>query len=173
VSRSSLVPGVFREEAMKALDRDLRERILRAVDRGEPMTRIAARLEVGLSTVKKWNRRRRQTGAAEPLTSRCGRKRVVTPEQGERLAELARAGGRTLELLRAELGLVCSLTTVWKELRRRGLRHKKSRPTRPSRPGPTSPRGVGAGATARTDARRGGSTRGGSSSSTRPGPRRT
>ena len=158
---------------MKALDRDLRERILRAVDRGEPMTRIAARLEVGYSTVKKWHRRRRQTGAAEPLTSRCGRKRAITPEQGERLAELARAGGRTLELLRAEVGLVCSLTTVWKELRRRGLRHKKSRPTPQSRPARTSPPGGGAGGTARAAARRGGSTRGGSCSWTRPARRRT
>jgi transposase len=158
---------------MKALDRDLRERILRAVDRGEPMTRIAARLEVGYSTVKKWARRRRQTGAAETLTSRCGRKRVITPEQGERPAELARAGGRTLELLRAELGLVCSLTTVWKELRRRGLSHKKSRPTPPSRPARTSPRSGGAGGTDNGGVRRGGSRRSGSCSSTRRGRRPT
>ena len=158
---------------MKALDRDLRERILRAVDRGEPMPGVAARFEVGYSTVRKWVRRRRRTGAAETLTSRCGRKRLITPEQGERLAELARAGGRTLELLRAELGLVCSLTTVWKELRRRGLSHKKSRPTPPSGPGRTSPPGGGAGGTASGGVRRGGSRRSGSCSSTRPGRRRT
>jgi hypothetical protein len=42
---------------MKAPDRDLRERVLRAVDRGEPMPRVAARLEVGDSTAKKWSRR--------------------------------------------------------------------------------------------------------------------
>jgi transposase len=158
---------------MKALDRDLRERIVRAVERGEPMPRVAARFEVGLSTVKKLKYRHRDTGSTEPLTSHCGRKRVIRPEQAERLAELARAGGRTLELLRAELGLACSLTTVWKELRRRGLRHKKSRPTPPSRPGRTSPRGVGPGGTASGVGAGGGSTRGGSSSSTRPGRRRT
>ena len=98
---------------MKAPDRDLIERIVRAVERGEPMPGVAARFEVGLSTAKELKDRRRDTGSTEPQTHRCGRKRVIRPEQAERLAELARAGGRTLELLRAELGLVCSLTTVW------------------------------------------------------------
>jgi transposase len=159
---------------MKALDGDLRERILRAVDRGEPMTRIATRLEVGLSTVKKWKRRRRQTGAAETLTHRCGRKRALSPEESERLAELvAEDPSRTLELLRAELGVRCCLTAIWNELRRRGLSHKKSRRTRPSRPGPTWPPVGGPGGTASGDARRGGPPPSGSSSSTRPGRRRT
>jgi transposase len=155
---------------MKALDRDLRERILRAVDRGEPMPSVAARLEVGYSTVRKWVRRRRQTGAAETLTHRCGRKRRISPADGERLAALALAGGRTLELLRAELGLDCSLTTLWKELRRRGLSHKKSRSTRPSSPEPTSLRSARPGV-ANNDAAGGGSPRSGSCSSTRPGRR--
>jgi transposase len=158
---------------MKALDRDLRERIVRAVGRGEPMTRVAARFEVGYSTVKKLKYRQRDTGSTEPQTCRCGRKRVIRPEQAERLAELARAGGRTLELLRAELGLVCSLTTVWKELRRRGLSHKKSRRTPPSRPGRTSPRGAGPGGTGSGGGPRGGSPPSGSCSSTRPGRRPT
>jgi transposase len=157
---------------MKALDRDLRERILRAVDRGEPMPAVAARFEVGYSTVRKWVRRRRQTGAAETLTHRCGRKRRIGPEDGERLAALAREGRRTLELLRAELGLACSLTTVWKELRRRGLRHKKSRPTRPSSPARTSPRDARRGA-ANSGGGGGGSRRSGSCSSTRPARRPT
>ena len=157
---------------MKALDRDLRERILRAVDRGEPMPGVAARFEVGYSTVRTWVRRRRQTGAAETLTHRCGRKRLISPEDGERLAALAREGRRTLELLRAELGLGCSLTTVGQELRRRGLRHKKSRPTPPSRPGRTSPRSARPGA-ASNDGGGGGSPRSGSCSSTRPGRRPT
>jgi transposase len=155
---------------MKALDRDLRERILRAVDRGESMPGVAARFEVGYSTVRKWVRRRRQTGAAETLTHRCGRKRLISPEQGQRLAALVLAGGRTLELLRAELGLDCSLTTLWKELRRRGLSHKKSRHTRPSSHAPTSPRGVQPGV-ANNDAAGGGSRRSGSCSSTRPARR--
>ncbi len=159
---------------MKALDRDLRERILRAVDRGEPMTRIAARLEVGYSTVKKWKKRRQETGAAETLTFHCGRKRALSPEDGQRLAALVTADpGSSLEYLRAELGAVCCLTAIWNELRRRGFSHKKSRRMRPSRPGPTWPPGGEPGGTGRGDAPRGGSTRGGSSSSTRQEQRRT
>lgn len=112
---------------MKALDRDLRDRILRAVDRGEPMARIAARYEVGYSTVKKWKRRRRQTGAAETSTHRCGRKRALSPEQSDRLVALAAEDpGRTLPALRAELRATCCLTAIWNELRRRGLSHKKT-----------------------------------------------
>ncbi len=63
---------------MKALDRDPRERILRAVERGEAMIRIAARFEVGYSTVKKLKYRQRDTGSTEPLTWRCGRKRALS-----------------------------------------------------------------------------------------------
>ena len=157
---------------MKALDGDLRERILRAVDRGESMPGVAARFEVGLSTVKKWKRRRRETGAAETLTHRCGRKRALSPEEGDRLAGLVTENpSLTLGLLRAELGVGCCLTAIWNELRRRGFSHKKSRRTPPSRAVPTSPPGVrrgvvnsgGAGA---------GSTPGGSCSWTRPARRR-
>jgi len=159
---------------MKALDRDLRERIVRAVERGEPMTRVAARFEVGYSTVKKWVRRRRDTGSTEPLTHRCGRKRALSPEQADRLAASALGDpGRTPEDLRAEAGATCCLTAVWNELRRRGFSHKKSRRTRPSGRGRTSPRSGGPGGTASGDAPRGGSTRGGSCSSTRPGRRPT
>jgi hypothetical protein len=58
---------------MKALDRDPREQIPRAVGQGEPMARVAARVEVGDSTVKKLRYRRRDAGLTEPSTSRCGR----------------------------------------------------------------------------------------------------
>jgi transposase len=159
---------------MKALDGDLRERIVRAVDRGEPMPAIAARFEVGYSTVKKLKYRRRDTGSTEPLTGRCGRKRALSPEESDRLADLVTEDASiTLELLRAELGVSCCLTAIWNELRRRGFSHKKSRRTRPSSPGPMSPRNAGPGEAARSASPRGGSIPSGSCSSTRPGPRRT
>ena len=159
---------------MKALDGDLRERILRAVDRGESMPGVAARFEVGLSTVKKWKRRRRETGAAETLTHRCGRKRALSPEEGDRLAGLVTENpSLTLGLLRAELGVGCCLTAIWNELRRRGFSHKKSRRTPPSRPGRTSRLAATPGGGSSGGATAGASTRGGSSSSTRPGRRPT
>jgi transposase len=51
---------------MKAYSRDLRERILVAVDAGEPRHRIAARFDVSRSTVTRPVRLRRQTGDVAP-----------------------------------------------------------------------------------------------------------
>jgi transposase len=159
---------------MKALDRDLRERILRAVERGEEMTHVAVRFEVGYSTVKKLKYRQRDTGSTEPRTWRCGRKRVLSPDQAEHLAKLARENqNRTLAYLRAEIGATCCLTVIWNELRRRSLSHKKSSSTRPNNPGRTSPPSAEAGTGVRGDAAREASRSIASSSSTRRGRRRT
>lgn len=158
---------------MKALDRDLRERILRAVERGEEMTHVAVRFEVGYSTVKKLKYRQRDTGSTEPLTWKCGRKRALSPEQAEHLAKLARENHNlTLAYLRAEIGATCCLTAIWNELRRRGLSHKKSSRTPQNNPGRTSPPGGGDGAGGSSDAVREASTSAASSSSTRRGRRR-
>jgi transposase len=159
---------------VKALDRDLRERILRAVARGEAMTRIATRFEVGYSTVKKLKYRQRDTGSTEPLTWRCGRKRALSSDEAEHLAQLAREDhNRTLVELRAEIGATCCLTAIWNELQRRGLSHKKSRSTRESRLVRTSRPSDGAGVGVSGDVVRGASRSAASSSWTRRGPRRT
>jgi transposase len=159
---------------MKALDRDLRERILRAVDRGEEMTQVAVRFEVGYSTVKKLKYRQRDTGSTEPLTWKCGRKRVLSPDQAEHLVKLARENrNRTLAYLRAEIGATCCLTVIWNELQRRGLSHKKSRSTPQSNPGRMSLGNDGPGAGGSSDVLREASMSAASSSSMRRGPRRT
>lgn len=159
---------------MKALDRDLRERILRAVERGEAMTVVAVRFEVGYSTVKKLKYRQRDTGSTEPLTWRCGRKRVLSADKAEHLAQLARDDhNRTLNELRAEIRATCCLTVIWNELQRLGLSHKKSRSTRPSRLVRMSRRSDGNGAGVRGDVVREGSRSAASSSLMRRGPRRT
>lgn len=158
---------------MKALDRDLRERIVRAVERGESMPRVAARFEVSPSTVKKLKYRQRDTGSTEPQTWRCGRKRALSPQQSDRLVVLmTEDSGRTLEWLRAELKVSCCLTAIWNELRRRGFSHKKSRFTQPSRIVRTSPRVVRRGSGSSGEAGEA-SIRGGSSSLTRRGRRPT
>lgn len=123
---------------MKALDADLRERIVRAVERGEAMTLVSARLEVGYSTVKKYKYRKRDTGSTEPLTSRCGRKRALSPQQAVQLGRLVQEEDHTLEDLREKIGATCCLSAIWNELRRQGLSHKKSRRTPPSSRGRTS-----------------------------------
>jgi transposase len=51
---------------MRAYSRDLRERILAAVDAGEPHHRIATRFQVSRSTVTRLVRLRRATGDLAP-----------------------------------------------------------------------------------------------------------
>ena len=51
---------------MKAYSIDLREKVVAAIDRGMTRAAAAAAFAVSLSTVKRWLRRRRQTGATRP-----------------------------------------------------------------------------------------------------------
>jgi transposase len=51
---------------MKAYSLDLREAALAAVDRGLPRAEVATTFGISPSTLKRWLRRRRQTGAALP-----------------------------------------------------------------------------------------------------------
>src|SRR5215210_6227411 len=67
---------------MNAYSKDLRLRVLQAVDRGLPRTRISALFGVSPSTIKRYVRRRRQGEALQPKPS-TGRKRriLATSEQ--------------------------------------------------------------------------------------------
>ena len=51
---------------MKAYSLDLRAAALAAVDRGVPRAEVAAAFAVSPATLKRWLRRRRETGAALP-----------------------------------------------------------------------------------------------------------
>ena len=52
---------------MNAYSKDLRLRVLRAVDRGTPRREVAALFGVSLSTIKRWLNRRRQTGGVQTM----------------------------------------------------------------------------------------------------------
>ena len=54
---------------MNAYSKDLRVRVLAAVDRGNPRTRIVDTFGVSLATVRRWLRRRRETGEVAPRPS--------------------------------------------------------------------------------------------------------
>src|SRR4029450_7848071 len=73
---------------MNAYSKDLRLRVLEAVDRGLPRTRISELFGVSLSTIKRYVRRRRQGEDLEPKPS-TGRKRriLATSEQKRALWE--------------------------------------------------------------------------------------
>ncbi len=51
---------------MKPYSKDLRIRVLAAVDRGVPREEVARTFSVSMPTIKRWLKRRRETGDVEP-----------------------------------------------------------------------------------------------------------
>ncbi len=109
---------------------DLRERVAAAVDDGEGSQREIARLfRVSLSFVSRLLKRRREAGTLAPEPHGGGPTSVLSPDAKQQLEDLVREhNDDTLEQLRQRGGFRCSLTTIWRVLRRRRLtRKKKSR----------------------------------------------
>lgn len=129
---------------MKALSMDLRERILAAVLEGnDSMPKIAKRFSVSHKLVQKLKYQWRDLGTLEPQTHKVGRKPLLSQGQCQRLDAMVRADSSlTLEQLRSKLRVQCSLTTIWKQLRRLGHTHKKSKFTPASSNGQMSSRSV-------------------------------
>lgn len=112
---------------MRPYSMDLRERVAAAVDDGEDSQREVARLfRVSTSFVSRLLKRRREGGTLAPAPHGGGPRRALGPAERCRLAELVREhNDDTLDELRRRGGLNCSLTTVWRALRRRGLTRKR------------------------------------------------
>jgi transposase len=51
---------------MKPYSKDLRLKVLEAVDRGMPRTEVAEVFGLSLPTIKRWLKRRRETGEVDP-----------------------------------------------------------------------------------------------------------
>lgn len=113
---------------MKALDMDLRERILAAALEGkESMPKIAERFSVSHKVVQKLKYQWRDLGTLQPQTHKAGRKRAFSEKQSKRLDDLIRKDpSLTLEQLRSKLRVDCSLTTIWNEAHRLGHTFKKN-----------------------------------------------
>lgn len=112
---------------MRAYSMDLRERVAAAVDEGDGSQRqIARRFRVSLSFVSRLLKRRRAAGTLAPQPHGGGPCRVLDTADLRRLAGLvAGHNDDTLEELRRRGGFACSLTTIWRALRRLGLTRKK------------------------------------------------
>lgn len=112
---------------MGPYSKDLRERVAAAVDQGEGSRReIARRFRVSLTFVFRLLRRRHDAGTLEPKPHGGCPPPTLGPDELQRLAELIREQpDATLERLRQRGGFRCSLTTIWRALRRRGLTRKK------------------------------------------------
>jgi len=112
---------------MRPSSMDLRERVVAAVDEGEgPQREIARLFRVSLSFVSRLLQRRRQKGTLAPEPHGGGPTPVLSPDDQRLLQDMIREhNDDTLDQLRQRCGFDCSLTTIWRTLRRRGLTFKK------------------------------------------------
>jgi transposase len=112
---------------MGPYSKDLRERVAAAVDHGEGSQReIARRFRVSLTFVFRLLRRRRDADTLDPKPHGGCPPTALGPDELRCLAELIReTPDATLEQLRQRGGFPCSLTTLWRALRRLGLTRKK------------------------------------------------
>jgi|MudIll2142460700_1097286.scaffolds.fasta_scaffold66450_4 transposase len=153
---------------MRAYSLDLRERVLTDCDRGQGTTAVATKYGVSPAWVRRLKQRRRETGEIGP-------RKLGQPKGGrlaahrERLRALnAERPDATLVELRAALGVPVSIWTIWRALRDLKLSFKKKRCTPPNKTGRMSRPGGRNGGSGNW-----GSTHASSSSSTKPGRRRT
>ena len=111
------------------LSNDLRERVVAAIEAGESCRSAAARFGVAVSSAVKWRQRYRATGSVAPGKMGGHRKRILEPHRAFIVERINQTSHMTLHGLKDELaarGVKVSHDTVWKFLRREGLRFKKN-----------------------------------------------
>jgi transposase len=115
----------------KAYSGDLRARVVAAMATGRSCRDVGAAFDVAPSTAGNWWRRyrRESSHAARPMG---GDRRSKLLEQAGWISErLAGTPELTLDEVRRDLarrGIVVSYASVWRTVRKLGLRHKKKDP---------------------------------------------
>jgi transposase len=105
---------------------DLRERVAAAIDQGQSQRQVARLFGVSLSFVTRLIKRRRQEGTLAPKPHGGGRQPALDFRQWVRLARLiSEQPDATLKQLKQRGGFTCTLTTLWRALRRFKLTFKK------------------------------------------------
>ena|SRR5579872_2604027 len=111
------------------LSRDLRERIVAAIEEGSSMRGAAARFAVSASSAIKLMARVRRTGSVAPARYGGHRRPVLAPHEDILRSLVDEQPDITLAELQGELqrqrGVAVCLATIHAQLRRLGLRHKK------------------------------------------------
>ena len=107
---------------MKPYSKDLRLRVLAAVDRGVPREEVARTFSVSVPTIKRWLKRRRETGDVEPRPI-PGRPRLKGAALQEWLpSQLQNNNDLTLqehrEAFEEHTGVVVSTSTVSRTIER-------------------------------------------------------
>ena len=112
---------------MKPYSLDLRQRIAAAIDYHEGSWRdIARRFRVSVSFITRLQRRRQQTGDLNAKPHGGGHPAALDEAACQRLQEvLQQRPDATLHELRRHLRLSCSLTALWRTLRRLKITRKK------------------------------------------------
>ncbi len=112
------------------LSRDLRERIVRAVEGGSSIRQAALRFEASPSAAVKLMRRFRQNGSPAPARFGGHRRPILAPHEALVRALLDTKVDISLKEIQAELRqhgiMVGATSTISRWLRRAGLTHKKS-----------------------------------------------
>ena len=109
----------------KPYSQDLRDRVLRAYDRGGKTKQIAETFQVSPAWARRVKQRRRETGET---THRPMGGPGVTIVDREQLAALVREQpDATLAELRTRLGVSCALSTICVALKKMGITFKKKR----------------------------------------------
>ena len=111
----------------KAHSLDLRRRILDAYDQGDvTQQQVAERFAVSRESVKKLLRQRRELGDITPQFHNCGAKPKITLAHREVLRELLKNNpDMTLEELRENLALDCTIQAIHYVLKDMGFSYKK------------------------------------------------
>ena len=112
---------------MRPYSMDLRERVAAAIDAGEGSQRqVAKRFRVSVSFVTRLVQRRRDAGTLAPKTHGGGpRPALGFPERVRLAVRIAEHPDATLKQLKEWGGFACTLTTLWRTLRRFRLTYKK------------------------------------------------
>src|SRR5512135_1191353 len=112
---------------MRPYSTDLRERVAAAIDHHEGSFRqIARTFRVSLSFIVRLLQRRHTAGTLDPKPHGGCPPKALGPDDLQRLKHLTREQPEaTLVQLRPRGGFRCSLTTLWRALRRQRLTYKK------------------------------------------------
>jgi len=100
----------------------VRRRIIELYEQDYSTCEIAEFFGVGEAGVRRVRQRLRERGTLDPLPRTCGRKPIMTPDVEQQIRQhIAAHPDATREELRSTLGLVVSLQSISKWLKRLGL----------------------------------------------------
>jgi transposase len=154
---------------MRAFSLDLRTRVLADFQSGLTFAELGRKYSTSAEWVRQFIRRYQATGELEARPSRNRRVPFHQRYEAQLRAAVAEHPSLTLEALRTHLGVDCDLSTLWHALRMLKISFKKKRSSPPNSTAPTSPNNAKSLRTGRPRS----PTPTASSSSTKPGSRRT